>query len=108
VNRMTGSIERILGLFVDESFPEGGIDASKSLWQKPGKGSASGSDMFPGKVDVRYLRFLVEVLYREAKIEEHGVKWVTHGTSIDPLVNVGWLWVSAVLGILNGRDLGFS
>ncbi len=68
VNRMTGSIERILGLFVDESFPEGGIDASKSLWQKPGKGSASGSDMFPGKVDVRYLRFLVEVLYREAKI----------------------------------------
>lgn len=61
---MLASVERILRPFIDEALPEGGIDASRSLWQKPGRGSASGSDMFPGKVDVRYLRFLVEDLYR--------------------------------------------
>jgi len=61
---MLASVERVLKPFMDEALPEGGIDASRSLWQKPGKGSASGSDMFPGKIDVRYLRFLVENLYR--------------------------------------------
>lgn len=62
------AIRKILDVFVNESFPEGGIDTAKSLWQKPGRGSASGSDMFPGKVDVRYLRFLAEALYRTAEL----------------------------------------
>jgi hypothetical protein len=88
-------VKRILDAFVAESLPEGGIDAKKSLWQKPGTGSASGSSMFPGGVDVRYLRFLVEGLYRVA----------ARTTSTDPLVNVGMLWTSAVLGWLNGRQL---
>ena len=62
------AVKRILDAFVAESLPEGGIDAKKSLWQKPGTGSASGSNMFPGGVDVRYLRFLVEGLYRVASL----------------------------------------
>jgi hypothetical protein len=62
------AVKRILDAFVAESLPEGGIDAKKSLWQKPGKGSASGSSMFPGGIDVRYLRFLVEGLYRVAAL----------------------------------------
>jgi len=65
------AVERILEPFVNESLPAGGIDASKSLWQKPGRGSASGSDLFPGRVDVRYLRFLVEVLYRMADMTDN-------------------------------------
>lgn len=62
------AVERILKPFIDESLPEGGINAAKSLWQRPGRGSAAGSDLFPGKVDVRYLRFLVEALYRIAEL----------------------------------------
>jgi hypothetical protein len=60
------AVERLLQPFLDEALPEGGIDAARSPWQLPGRGSASGSDVFPGRVDVRYLRFLVEVLYRAA------------------------------------------
>jgi hypothetical protein len=62
------AVQRILDAFVAESLPAGGIDAKKSLWQTAGKGSASGSSMFPGGVDVRYLRFLVEGLYRVAAL----------------------------------------
>lgn len=65
---MLVAVERILDRFVEEALPDGGIDASKSLWQKPGRGSASGSDMFPGGVDVRHLRFLVEDLYRVSEM----------------------------------------
>jgi hypothetical protein len=41
----------------------------------------------------------------EARLEDHGVEWVTRTTSTDPLVNVGMLWVSAVLGWLDGRRM---
>lgn len=66
--QLVETIERILTPFIEESLPEGGIDIARSPWQKPGKGSASGSNMFPGKIDVRYLRYLVEVLYRMAEL----------------------------------------
>jgi hypothetical protein len=59
----TGAVE-ILQAFLDESLPAGGIERTKSLWQAPGRGSAAGSDMFPGKIDPRYLRYLIEILYR--------------------------------------------
>jgi hypothetical protein len=62
------SLQRLLEPFVAEARPEGGIDAAKSPWQAPGRGSAAGSNMFPGQVDVRYLRFLVEALYRVAEV----------------------------------------
>jgi hypothetical protein len=39
------------------------------------------------------------------KLEDHGVEWVRRTTSTDPLVNVGMLWASAVVGWLNGRQL---
>jgi hypothetical protein len=39
------------------------------------------------------------------RVEAHGVVWVTHATSTDPLANVAMLWASAVLGWLNGNDL---
>ena len=55
---------QVLAAFLNESLSDGGIDRSKSLWQTPGRGSAAGSDMFPGKIDIRYLRYLIEVLYR--------------------------------------------
>ncbi len=54
----------ILDAFVAETLPGGGIDAGRSLWQAPGRGA--GNSLFPGDVDVRYLRFLVEGLYRAA------------------------------------------
>jgi hypothetical protein len=57
-------VRPVLEAFVAESLPEGGIDAAKSLWQAPGRGA--GNSLFPGGVDVRYLRFLVEGLYRVA------------------------------------------
>ena len=61
---LLAGVERIVAPFVDESLPQGGIDRGRSLWQSPGRGSASGSSLFPGGVDTRYLRYLVEVLYR--------------------------------------------
>jgi hypothetical protein len=60
------AVERILEAFVAESLPDGGLDRASSLWQTPGTGS--GNDLFPGGVDVRYLRFLVEDLYRFARL----------------------------------------
>jgi hypothetical protein len=38
------------------------------------------------------------------RIEDHGVVWVTHATSTEPLANVAMLWASAVLGWLNGNE----
>ncbi len=40
-----------------------------------------------------------------AKVEDHGVEWITHKTSIDPLCNVAMLWASLLLGWLNRRDM---
>ena len=33
-----------------------------------------------------------------------GIEWVTHKTLPDPLVNVGWMWLNALLGVLDGDD----
>jgi hypothetical protein len=55
---------RVLKAFLDESLPAGGLDRGRSVWQAPGRGATSGSDMFPGGIDPRYLRYLIEVLYR--------------------------------------------
>ncbi len=41
----------------------------------------------------------------DVKLENHGVEWMNHKTSTDPLVNVAMLWGSALLGWLNGRAL---
>jgi hypothetical protein len=54
----------VLDEFVAETLPDGGVDREKSRWQKPGRGAAVGSDMFPGKIDPRYSRFEAEALYR--------------------------------------------
>lgn len=58
-------VRRILQAFIAEGAADGGIDPAKSPWQAPGRGHAGGT-MFPRGVDVRYLRFLVEDLYRLA------------------------------------------
>lgn len=62
-------VQRILEAFIREVSPGGGIDPDVSLWQAQGRGSAGG-DLFPRGVDVRYLRFLVEDLYRLALLLE--------------------------------------
>lgn len=41
----------------------------------------------------------------KANFDGHGVEWVHHTTLADPLVNVGWLWLSALLGLLDGAEL---
>lgn len=56
-------VQRILAAFIAEGAPDGGVDPSKSPWQALGRGHA-GPTMFPRGMDVRYLRFLVEDLYR--------------------------------------------
>lgn len=58
------TVRQVMEAFIRETLPGGGIDRTKSFWQKTGRGAAVGSDMFPGNVDPRYLRFLVECLYR--------------------------------------------
>lgn len=40
-----------------------------------------------------------------AKVENHGVQWVSRKTSTDPLCNVAMLWASFLLGWLNSRDM---
>jgi len=59
--RIISKVREVLEPFVSEALPEGGVDMSRSRWQKPGRGYGS---IFPGGPDVRYLRFLVEALYR--------------------------------------------
>ena len=61
-------IARLVDQFVLEALPEGGVDKAKSIWQKPGRGAAVGSKMFPGSIDPRYFRFEVEALYRIARM----------------------------------------
>jgi hypothetical protein len=57
----------LLDEFVAETLPDGGVDRAKSRWQKPGRGAAVGSDLFPGQIDPRYFRFEAEALYRFAE-----------------------------------------
>lgn len=52
----------------------------------------------------RSYQYLCEHL-PNAKLEEHGIEWVTHRTLTDPLVNVGWMWLNALLGLLDGEEL---
>src|SRR4051812_39890320 len=59
-------LTQLLHAFAGETLPDGGVDVAKSPWQKPGRGAATGSTMFPGKIDPRYFRFEVEALYRFA------------------------------------------
>ena len=63
-NELPFTVARVMEAFVSEALPDGGVDHTRSLWQKQGRGAASESEMFPGKIDPRYLRFLVECLYR--------------------------------------------
>ncbi|MCE5308705.1 MAG: hypothetical protein LLG20_13790 [Acidobacteriales bacterium] len=35
-------------------------------------------------------------------IDPQGISWVNHKTIPDPLVNVGWMWLNALLGVLDG------
>ncbi|NUQ63467.1 MAG: hypothetical protein HUU20_13390 [Pirellulales bacterium] len=60
----------VVQAFLDESLPAGGIDRTKSMWQAPGRGAAAGGDMFPGKIDPRYLRYLIDILYRGGPNED--------------------------------------
>jgi hypothetical protein len=52
----------------------------------------------------RAQRYLSEKLAM-AKLENHGVEWVNHKSSTNPLVNVAMLWAGSLLGWLNGRLL---
>jgi hypothetical protein len=70
----TGAVG-VLQAFLDESLPGGGVDRAKSLWQSPGRGAAAGGDMFPGKIDPRYLRYLIEILYRLGKDKDRAA-WI--------------------------------
>jgi hypothetical protein len=38
----------------------------------------------------------------QRELNPHGIEWVNHKTLPDPLVNVGWMWLNALLGVLNG------
>jgi hypothetical protein len=60
-------LDALLNEFVAETLPDGNVDREKSRWQKPGRGAAVGSNMFPGQIDPRYSRFEAEALYRFAK-----------------------------------------
>jgi hypothetical protein len=61
-------VETLLAEFVAESLPDGGgIDRAKSRWQKPGRGAATGSEMFPGGIDPRYFKIGAEALFRFTK-----------------------------------------
>jgi len=55
-------IERILQPFIEELLPEGGIDLKQSRWQEAGRGHP-GKD-FLNFIDIRYMRALIETLYR--------------------------------------------
>lgn len=68
---LINALERILQPFIEETLPNGGIDISKSLWQKPGRGFSG--NIFPGGADIRYLRFLVEALYRISGITDNKI-----------------------------------
>lgn len=59
---------RLVDQFVFEALPEGGVDKAKSLWQKPGRGSAAGGKAFVGSIDPRYFRFEAEALYRVSRL----------------------------------------
>jgi hypothetical protein len=43
----------------------------------------------------------IERQAKVARIEDHGVEWVTRTTSIDPLCNVAMLWASLLLGCVS-------
>jgi hypothetical protein len=59
---------RVIDAFLAECMPAGGIDARRSPWQVAGRGAAVGGTMFPGGVDVRYVRYSVEAFYRLADL----------------------------------------
>jgi len=60
---MALALERVLAPFLDENLPGGGIDLTKSRWQKRGRGTGVGDGLLPGRADVPYLPFLVTGLY---------------------------------------------
>jgi len=41
----------------------------------------------------------------DASLDDHGVGWVNRTTLADPMVNVGWLWLAAVIGLLDGEQI---
>ena len=67
-------VDRIIREFVNESTPDGGVDRTKSIWQKPGRGAAIGGNAFPGDIDPRYFRFEAEAFYRLAPGRADGAK----------------------------------
>ena len=69
-NELPEGVVRVAEAFLEEALPEGGVDRARSLWMNPGRGSAVGSKMFQADNDPRYLRFLVEVLYRLSRLTD--------------------------------------
>jgi hypothetical protein len=67
-NPLPPGVARLSDQFVLEALPEGGVDKAKSLWQKPGRGSAVGGNAFAGDIDPRYFRFEAEALYRISRL----------------------------------------
>lgn len=58
-------IDYILRPFIEEILPQGGIDMSKSRWQKPGRGYGG---RYPDHPDVRYIAALIKLLYQVSDI----------------------------------------
>jgi hypothetical protein len=65
---LPAGVKRLVEQFLGEALAEGGVDKTRSIWQKPGRGSAVGGSMFPGDIDPRYFRFAVEALYRISRL----------------------------------------
>ncbi len=54
-------VKMVLRPFIEEILPEGGIDMTKSRWQKPGRGFGG---IYPDHPDVRYVAALIKILYQ--------------------------------------------
>jgi hypothetical protein len=95
----------VLQAFLDESLPTGGIDRTMSLWQAPGRGSAAGGSMFPGKIDPRYLRYLIEFLYCGGPDKDRAAWAKVADAHVDYLASAvtashpTWVWGNALEAI---------
>ena len=65
---LPAEIARLADQSVIEALPEGRVDKTRRIWQKPGRGSAVGGKAFAGDIDPRHLRFAAETLYGKRRL----------------------------------------
>lgn len=65
------------------------------------------TEAIPAKLfeHAKYSYAYLENSMPHADINEKGVQWVHRQTLTDPLVNVGWMWLNAISGWLDGEKL---